>query len=520
MIDSVQVTLLLIPSIAVTLMFFIYGYNYYYLLIANRRYSVPKPDMLPPERPSVAIHLPIYNERYVVRRLLESCSKIAENYGKERVRIMILDDSSDDTTKELEEASKQYVSQGFRMEVLHREKRIGFKAGALQEALQRTNEEYIAVFDSDFMPGKDFLDETIPHLVSDENLGIVQCRWSYTNREYNFITKAVAIGMSAHFLVEQPGRYASGCLLNFNGSGGVIRSKALRAGGGWQPDTLAEDLDVSYRIQLNGYRIFYSRDHPVLSEITPTITSFKRQQARWACGSLQTAKKILPLLKQSKLDLKQKVEAFVHLTYYLVHPLLFASFLLAVVAGILNINTIGFKVTYDPVSGQSASAAIAQMVQTAISMAVSQPLLVLAVFMLTVCFAGVWIVYVVTLRIERSSLIKNLPSLLILGFIGFGISISNTIQSAKALLTTRVGSFERTPKYALQRSAGEWRDKKYQVPLNRTFYLEVAAAAIGLITIVKSIHDMNVGLILILSFYVISYGLVAVLTLTHSGEDK
>ncbi|MDQ1280500.1 MAG: hypothetical protein QG670_1763 [Thermoproteota archaeon] len=512
--------ILLIISIFVTLMFFIYGYNCFYLIGASRGYKIPKRDLPVNERPPVAVHLPVYNEKYVVGRLLESCTNMAESYGKELVRTMILDDSSDETTQELEMLARTYSSQGFRMEVIHRENRAGYKAGALQKALERTSEDYIVIFDSDFLPPPNFLMDIIPHIAIDEKVGIVQGRWSYLNREYNFITRAVAIGMNAHFLIEQPGRYASQCFLNFNGSGGVIRSKALRDAGGWQSDTLAEDLDASYRIQMKGYRVLFLRDVLAPCELTPTITSFKRQQGRWACGSLQTAKKILPsLLREKTVGRKQKMQALVHLTYYLVHPLIFTSFLLALIAGILGIDTIGLVISIPAGLGQDPSRALEQITLAILNTIAGQPFILLAVTLLFLCWAAVWILYLIALRTEGLSIIRSIPNLIVIGIIGFGISINNTIQAAKALLSSRKYSFERTPKYALKRSADEWKNKKYQVPLNKTLYLEIIAVVLCIITIGKALQQSNIGLVFILVFYMISYAVVSILTFIHSGRE-
>ncbi len=507
-------------SVAVTLSFFIYGYNCFFLIKASRSYKIEKQYLAKNKMPSLAIHLPIYNEKYVVGRLLESCVAMAENYGKELVRIMVMDDSSDETTQELEELAKQYSSQGFKIEVFHRDNRVGFKAGALQEALEKTSEDYIAVFDSDFLPPRNFLSEIIPHIAANENIGIVQSRWSYINREYNFITRAVAIGMNAHFLIEQPGRCASQCFLNFNGSGGVIRAKALREAGGWQSDTLAEDLDASYRIQMKGYKVLYLRDILAPCELTPTVTSFKRQQGRWACGSLQTAKKILPsLLKENTVTRKQKIQALIHLTYYLIHPLIFTSFLLSLTAGILEIDTIGLVISIHYSPGQSPSDAVLQAIRAMISTVVNQPFILLALSLLILCWAAVWILYTFTLRIEGLSLIRNTPSLFAIGIIGFGISINNTLQSAKALFSDRKYSFERTPKYALKKSDDKWKNKRYQVPLNKTLYMEIIATALSIIAIGKALQQSNFGLAFILLFYTISYASVSILTLIQSGRE-
>jgi cellulose synthase/poly-beta-1,6-N-acetylglucosamine synthase-like glycosyltransferase len=497
-----------------------YGFNIFYLINAARKYRVPKPMSPWSRRPHIAIHLPIYNEKYVIDRLLEACIQMAINYGIDRVRIMILDDSTDETTKEIEKLTRRYSRQGFQIEVLHRNERVGFKAGALQEALEKTVEPYIAVFDADFAPPSNFLSETVQHMIADEKLGVIQCRWSYLNRQYNFLTKAIAIGMSAHFLIEQPGRYTAQCFLNFNGSGGLIRSQALREAGGWQSDTLAEDLDASYRMQLKGYRIRYLRDLLAPCEVPPTITSFKRQQGRWACGSLRTAKKILPqLLRDSTLNQKQKIQAFVHLTYYLIHPLIFTSFLLALLAGILAIDTLGLFI---PVSFQLDSGIgvlISQIAQIGLQIVTHQPLLVIAVVTISTCWVAVWILYLIALKLEGLSIIHHLPSLYILGLIGFGISISNTIQSAKGLLSNKTWSFERTPKYALNQRVGEWRNKSYQVHLNRTFYLELLSIIFSVVTILEALRHSNIGIAIILLMYIASYGFVGILTFFHQGTS-
>ena len=194
----------------------------------------------------------------------------------------------------LDELVKDFLKKPIQIEVLRRGNRQGFKAGALQLALEKTEAEFIAVFDADFIPQPDFLVLTIPFFLEDEHLGIIQSRWTHLNQDYNMLTRAISLGIDVHFLIEQSGRYAAGCFQNFNGSGGVLRKKSLCEAGGWQSDTLAEDLDASYRIQLQGYRILYLKELLSPAEVPPTVPSFKKQQARWACGSLRTAKKLLP----------------------------------------------------------------------------------------------------------------------------------------------------------------------------------------------------------------------------------
>ena len=277
-------------SILVTVLFFVYGFNCFFLLSLRRRYLCPALPPLGEAKPRVAVHLPIYNERYVVGRLLAACGDMVARYGKSRARIVVIDDSDDETAGKVDRLAKELCRQGIDIDVLRRPQRTGFKAGALQLALEECREEYIAVFDADFVPQPCFLADTVPFMAADDTLGVVQCRWEHMNASYNTVTRAVALGIDAHFFVEQPARQAGGCFLNFNGSAGLIRAAALRQAGGWQADTLSEDLDASYRMQLAGFRILYLRDVATPSEVPPTMPSFRRQQARWACGSLRAAR--------------------------------------------------------------------------------------------------------------------------------------------------------------------------------------------------------------------------------------
>jgi cellulose synthase/poly-beta-1,6-N-acetylglucosamine synthase-like glycosyltransferase len=210
-------------SLILTLLFFLYGFNHYYLLNAARHYSAPILKEASDNRPSVSIHLPIYNEKYVVRRVLAACTRMAKAYGIDRVNILILDDSDDDTVSEIDKIVDEYLNKDFHIEVVRRGNRQGFKAGALQAALEKTPEDFIAIFDADFAPPADFLLRTLPYFIQDECLGIVQSNWGHLNRDFNFLTKATAILMDIHFIIEQAGRYAAGLFQNFIGSCGVLR---------------------------------------------------------------------------------------------------------------------------------------------------------------------------------------------------------------------------------------------------------------------------------------------------------
>ena len=500
-------------SLLLTFLFFLYGFNHYYLLRASRKYK--SPFLVEPSgcRPRVSIQLPVYNEKYVIRRLVDACARMAEGYGVDRVAILVVDDSNDDTIAEIDCVLQEYQHKGFQIDVLRRKSRLGYKAGALQAALDRTEEDFIVVFDADFIPPVDFLVRTLPFFVQDERVGVIQSRWAHLNRDYSFLTRAIAVGIDVHFLVEQPGRYVAGCFQNFNGSGGVLRKSALVEAGGWQADTLAEDLDVSYRIQIQGYRVLYLRDLSSPGEIPPTVPSFKKQQARWACGSLRAARKLLPiLLADRNLSFKKRLQAFIHLTGYMVHPLMFGSFVLACLATLFRVDTFRVAVTISSLPSRADP-----QVMRAGALAAFQNLpWVLLGTMIVLCTAAVWITPAVTLRVQGFSIRRNLSSLLILFLLGSGVSLNNTIEAGKALLTNRDWAFKRTPKYAIRRRDEEWRDKRYQVPLDFVCFLELAFVCLGIAAIGDAISRGYFGVLVILVPYVAAYAFVSVLTIRQS----
>ncbi len=503
----------LVMSIFLTLMFFLYGFNQYFLLSMMSRYRTPrlKPGMAD-KRPFVAIQLPIYNERYVVRRLVDACARMVEQYGIEHAEISILDDSSDDTVQLVDEIVADYRQQGFQIYVQRRPDRVGYKAGALQMALENTQAEFIAIFDADYTPRSDFLTRTIPYLLQDDKLAIVQSRWTHLNRNFNRVTNAIAIGIDVHFIVEQTGRYATQCFQNFNGSGGVLRKAALAEAGGWQADTLAEDLDASYRIQLKGYHVLYLRDLYSPGEVPPTVPSFKKQQARWANGSLRTARKLLPyILPNRKLKLYQRLEAFIHLTGYLLHPMMYISFLLASFGTIFEVDTFlihshlltPFGGSFSSFSPDTASAIhnIAWGILDS---------------MILISMVAAWLSPTISLIQQKLSVRKNLIGLLVLFLLGSGISISNTVEAIKALLMNRQWEFKRTPKYAIMKDQEGWRTHSYQVPLDFVFLLELASVLLGLTATAMAIMRHHFAVLAILIPYTASYIFISILTFQQS----
>jgi cellulose synthase/poly-beta-1,6-N-acetylglucosamine synthase-like glycosyltransferase len=437
---------------------------------------------------------------------------MVEQYGIENAEIRILDDSTDDTVQLIDEIVREYSQKNFKICAQRRPNRQGYKAGALQVALENTQAEFIAIFDADYTPPSDFLLRTIPYLLDDEKLAIVQSRWTHINRYFNRVTNAVAIGIDVHFFVEQTGRYASKCFQNFNGSGGVLRKSALVEAGGWQADTLAEDLDASYRMQMKGYHVLFLKDLTSPGEVPPTVPSFKKQQARWANGSLRTARKLLPsILPSQKYKFYQRLEAFIHLTGYMLHPLMFISFLLASFGTIFEVDTfLVHSHMLTPFGG--AFAAFDLLTATKIhdlSWGALDALILLSM-------VAVWLSPLVSLKLQKLSIRKNLLGLLVLFLLGSGISVSNTVEAIKALFTNRQWEFNRTPKYANVKDEQGWRSRRYQVPLDFVFLLELASVCLGVIATIAAILHTHYFVLVILIPYTAAYTFITILTFQQS----
>lgn len=260
--------------------------------------------------PSVLIQLPVYNEKFVVKRLIQTICGL--DYPKELLEIQVLDDSTDNTKEIIDIEVKKWREQGFDIKVIRRENRKGFKAGALNHGLGLSDKDYIAIFDSDFIPPIDFLIKAMPYM-ADNNIAFIQARWGFLNEEHSWLTKIQAVFLAAHFGVEQFLRYNRGLFLNFNGTAGIWRKKAIESAGGWSSDTVTEDLDLSFRAYLNGWKGIYLDNLEAPSELPITLNALRTQQKRWAKGSIQTAKKLLGTIWKSDANLAQKFEATMHL---------------------------------------------------------------------------------------------------------------------------------------------------------------------------------------------------------------
>jgi cellulose synthase/poly-beta-1,6-N-acetylglucosamine synthase-like glycosyltransferase len=449
MTQSLQILWLLIYLFALVSLF-TYGMNCYLLMMyyrlkrtgalrqhaeTNRIFYRDHPAK---EWPRVTIQLPIFNERYVVKRLIESVCRF--DYPKELLEIQLLDDSTDDTIDIAAALAAQIKDRGFNIQYIHRDNRSGFKAGALKEGLKTAGGALVAIFDADFVPNPQFLKETIPYF-ADPEVGMIQTRWGHINSDYSLLTRAQSMGIDGHFGVEQAARAWSGFFMNFNGTAGIWRKKTIEDAGGWQADTLTEDLDLSYRAQLGGWKLKFVTEVVCPAEVPVTITAFKSQQFRWAKGSIQTAKKNLGKLFKSDIPLLVKIQAFLHLTHYMVHPMM----LLVVLTSIPMLYAQWFFKN------------------------LSLPILIFT--LLCLATFGPSSMYLFSQRIlynDWKTRIKFLPFLMCLGT---GIAVNNTRAVIEAFLNIK-SDFVRTPKYGIKKQQDTWRGKGYSIPLSAVSILE------------------------------------------------
>lgn len=312
---------MMVPYFLVLLVLAVYGLHRYWLVYHYYKYAknTPGPPPHVAKWPRVTVQLPIFNERYVIERLVEAISRF--DYPRELLDVQVLDDSTDETQQVARACVERFAAQGLPIVYIHRNHRAGYKAGALENGLKTAQGEFVAIFDADFIPSPDFLRRSIPYFQNEE-IGMVQARWTYLNRDYSLLTQVETILLDGHFVVEHGARSRRGTFFNFNGTAGVWRRRSIEDAGGWQHDTLTEDTDLSYRAQLQGWKFLYLPDIECASELPVDMNGFKAQQARWAKGLMQTAKKLLPRVMKSDAPLHVKAEAFFHLTANVSYPLM------------------------------------------------------------------------------------------------------------------------------------------------------------------------------------------------------
>ena len=421
---------ILIPYFTILIILSIYGihrYSLIYLYVKNRR-KAPKAEKRFDRLPRVTVQLPIYNERYVVERLLEAVTRL--DYPRELLDIQVLDDSTDETRIVCSRLVSEYAQAGYPVTYHHRTNREGFKAGALAEGMKTARGEFIAIFDADFVPQPSVLREMV-HYFTDPKVAVVQGRWTWINRGYSALTAVEAMVLDGHFVIEHGGRNFSGRFFNFNGTAGMWRRVAIEDAGGWQHDTLTEDTDLSYRAQLKGWKFIYDPAIECPSELPVEMNSFKTQQARWAKGLIQVAKKILPFVWRSDEPLKIKLEATFHLTANIAYPLMVLFSIILLPAMIVRFYQGWFQMLY----------------------------LDLPLFLLATCSVSTF--YMVAQRElyprEWCKRIKYIPFLMATGI---GLSVLNSKAVIEALFGKQ-SEFVRTPKYRVEAREEGWERKKY-----------------------------------------------------------
>jgi len=481
---------LLIPYFIVLILLASYGLHRYtlvYLYYKKRKNETTTPAQEFDDLPRVTIQLPIFNEQFVVDRLLQAISRI--EYPHERLDIQLLDDSTDETVNVASGVVEHYASQGLPITYLHRTNRAGFKAGALHEGLKSAKGEFVAIFDADFVPPPDFLLKTIHHF-TDPKIGMVQTRWTHINRRYSFLTEVEAILLDGHFVLEHSGRARHKVFFNFNGTAGIWRRQAIDDAGGWEHDTLTEDTDLSYRAQLKGWKFIYRQDVECPAELPVEMTAFKTQQARWAKGLIQTGKKILPRVLKSDQPFRVKVEAWYHLTANMSYPLMVILSVLLLPAMVIRFYQGWFQMLY-----------------------IDIPLFLASTFSISSFY----------LVSQRELFPRTWPRALlylpVLMALGIGLTVTNTIAVLEALIGKQT-AFVRTPKYRVETKKDVVRANKYRKRLGWVPWAELLIGTYFALTVYYALENENYLTVPFLLLFVVGYwytGLMSLLQGRFSG---
>lgn len=458
-----------------------YTCNFYYLAFLSGRRK-EKLDIVQIDAPTITIQLPIYNEKYVAARLVDAVC--AMDYPKEKMQIMILDDSDDETVELLENLVNKHQKNGYDIVHVRRGTRKGYKAGALKHAMTFTNTEFVAIFDADFIPPKWYLKKAIPYFAK-PNIGLIQCRWGHLNENYSALTQAQALSLDFHFLIEQRAKSNSHLFMNFNGTAGIWRKECIDDAGGWHTATLVEDLDLSYRAQMKGWKCLFVPNIVVDAELPVQMNGAKRQQFRWAKGSMQCAVKLLfDILVKRKIAIEAKLQVFVQLTRHIVFPLMLIQFLTLPILLASDVNL--YIVSILP----------ALTIAAYLAMGPGAYLLVIH---------SLW-------KKNWKYKAKALPYLLIYSI---GMSVNNTIAVFDAVIGKK-NEFLRTPKYGIIKKTDDWRDKAYNLPFTKTTLLEIFFGVYGIMGIFIAIFSNNPIFVPIIALHVIGFFYISFQSISHS----
>jgi cellulose synthase/poly-beta-1,6-N-acetylglucosamine synthase-like glycosyltransferase len=482
---------MLLPYFAVMILLSVYGVHRYtmvYMYYKHQKNYNPNPPKHFEELPRVTVQLPIFNEQFVIDRLIEAVC--AMEYPREKLEIQVLDDSTDETQAVAAGIVARYAALGNPIVYIHRTNRHGYKAGALDAGLKVTNGEFVAIFDADFVPPKDWLMKVIHHFAQPE-IGMVQTRWTHLNRDYNTLTRIEAILLDAHFVLEQGSRCRSGEFFNFNGTAGMWRVKAIADGGGWQHDTLTEDTDLSYRSQMAGWKFKYLPDVECPAELPIEMTAFKTQQARWAKGLIQTSIKILPLVfKSDKITRRNKWEAVQHLTANLSYPLMIIMTAFLMPAMIVRFYQGWFQMIL-----------------------IDFPLFTASTFSIAVF-------YLVSQRILfPKNWLKTFLYLPFLMALGIGLTVTNSKAVMEALFGIK-SAFVRTPKYRVAKKGEKSQSAKYRKRLVLAPWIELIIGAYFFGAIVYTFMNNNYFTAPFLILFVIGYWYTGLMSLLQGRFER
>ena len=462
-----------------------YTCNFYYLAFLSGRRK-ERNEIIPIDQPTVTIQLPIYNEKYVARRLVDAVC--AMDYPKEKMRIMVIDDSDDDTVELLDELVNEHQKNGYNIEHVRRGSRKGYKAGALKYAMKSTNTEFVAIFDADFIPPEWYLKKAIPYFAK-SNIGLVQCRWGHLNENYSALTQAQALSLDFHFLIEQRAKSNSHLFMNFNGTAGIWRKECIDDAGGWHTATLVEDLDLSYRAQMKGWKCLFIPNIVVDAELPVQMNGAKRQQFRWAKGSIQCAVKLLSdILVKRKIAVEAKLQAFVQLTRHIVFPLMLVQFLTLPILLAANINLYIVSVL---------------------------PAITIAAYLAMGPGAYLLVIHSMYKKNWKEKA-KAMPYLLIYSI---GMSVNNTVAVFDAVLGKK-NEFLRTPKYGIIKKTDVWRDKAYNLPFTKTTLLEIFFGIYGIMGIFIAIFSNNPIFVPIIALHVIGFFYISFQSISHTSFKR
>ena len=469
---------MMIPYFIVLFVLALYGLHRYWLVYDYYKYSNNVPPQPPPVTawPRVTIQLPIFNERYVIERLVEAISRF--DYPPELLDVQVLDDSTDETREIARDCVERFASQGMPVVYIHRTNREGYKAGALENGLKTASGQFIAIFDADFVPSPDFLRLTIPYFMNPSGgagIGMVQTRWTYLNTDYSLLTQVETILLDGHFVVEHGARSRRGTFFNFNGTAGVWRRKAIDQAGGWQHDTLTEDTDLSYRAQLKGWKFLYLPNIECASELPVDMNGFKAQQARWAKGLMQTAKKILPKVFRADVPWHVKSEAFFHLTANISYPLMVLLSTMLLPAMIVRFYQGWFQM-----------------------LVIDLPL-----FLASTCSISSF--YLVAQKELRPKTWYR--TFLYMPFVmatGIGISVRNA-QAVLEAIAGKKSEFARTPKYNIAGKQGSFAKKSYRNKAGWMPYAEILLGVYFAFTVLYAVLNENYATVPFLLLFVWGY---------------